>query len=116
MVIVGVGYHLSQEKQQRESQLLLDESVQMSGTVEGLSELQPLSGDEGKHFFWFESNGSKRGGRITPANSQLLTDLSSGETVDVWLAPTVPGSRTKWVYRVRHRGIDLLPEPVGKDD
>ncbi len=115
MVIVGVGYHLSQEKQQRESHLLLDESVQLSGMVDGLSELQPISGDEGKHYFWFESEGSKRGGRITKTNSEYLVDLPSGEPVDVWLAPTVPGSRTKWVYQVRHRGVDLLPEPLSPD-
>lgn len=116
MVIIGVSYHFSQEKQQRESQLLLDESIQMSGIVEGLSELQPLTGNQGKHFFWFESEGSKRGGRVTQANSLLLGGLPAGDPVDVWLAPTVPGSRTKWVYQVRHQGVDLLPEPGSTDN
>jgi len=39
----------------------------------------------------------------------VVEHLTTGQQVIVSLAPTVPGSHIKWLYQVRHEGVDLLP-------
>ena len=90
----------------------MEESRRVSGAVDGISKIKALSGNGGKFFFWFESEGEKRGARVSQENAEILKALQSGDAVDVWLAPTVAGSKTMWAYQVQYNGVDLLADTV----
>ncbi len=109
MVIIGVAYYMHGEKRQAESELVMSESSQHDVVVDGLSVLKSVSGKGGKYYFWFQLDGDKRGARVSEADSEYLEHLTTGQQVIVSLAPTVPGSHIKWLYQVRHEGVDLLP-------
>ena len=110
MLIIGVSYYYYSEGKQSEGVIIMEESRRVSGTVDGISKIKALTGNGGKFFFWFESAGEKRGARVSEENADILKQLQSGDPVDVWLAPTVAGSKTMWAYQVQHNGLDLLTE------
>ena len=112
MLIIGVSYYYYSEGKQSDGVMIMEESRRVSGAVDGISKIKALSGNGGKFFFWFESEGEKRGARVSQENAEILKALQSGDAVDVWLAPTVAGSKTMWAYQVQYNGVDLLADTV----
>jgi len=116
MVIIGVSYYYYSEGKQSDGVMIMEESRQVTGKVEGVSKIKALSGRGGKFFFWFETEGEKRGARVSQENSEILKELQTGDSVDIWLAPRVAGSKTMWAYQVQHNGLDLLADTVSNSD
>jgi len=110
MLIIGVSYYYYSEGKQSDGAMIMEESRQVTASVEGISKIKALTGTGGKFFFWFETAGEKRGARVSQENAEILKELQIGDLVDIWLAPTVAGSKTMWAYQVQHEGLDLLIE------
>jgi len=110
MLIIGVSYYYYSEGKQSDGVMIMAESRQVTGSVEGISKIKALTGTGGKFFFWFETAGEKRGARVSQENAEILKELQTGDLVNIWLAPTVAGSKTMWAYQVQHEGLDLLIE------
>ena len=113
MVMIGVGYYYYGERKQAKGALVLSEAEQHIAVVDGLSVIKSVTGKSGKHFFWFEIDGRKRGARVSESASVALEGLVKGDEIEVYLAPRVAGSKTLWTYQVIHRGASLLNEAPG---
>lgn len=110
MLVAGLFIHYRTESVQSHGAPIRAESVTVDGTLDGLSVVS--SGGEGRHFLWFDEPGrGRRGARLSAAQARALHELvSPGDELELDLAPTVDGSPTLWLWRVRRDDEVLLDD------
>jgi len=98
MLIAGLYYYYSGESAQKNGVPLIEQSVRVSGSFEGLSVVR--SGGVGRHYLWFDDGQRRRGARLKARDVPQLASLRPGDRVELSLAPTVDGSTTLWAWRI----------------
>lgn len=106
MLIVGLLFYFKAERSQRTGEYVVDELVSRSGEFKSVSTVSGIGRD--KYYLWYTNEKGERGVRINSEQTNALADLSSGDTIELELAPRVAGSNTLWVYRVRHNNTDIV--------
>jgi len=106
MLVVGLYFYYDNESEQASNTPILAESVEAGGLFTGLSVVN--SGGEGRHYLWFENNGTARGVRIRSAQVEQLQVLVRNEPISLKIAPTVHASKTYWAWYVEQSGLVLL--------
>lgn len=108
MLLAGLGFYYAGEKKQRSGEFVLTEMRQVSGVLSGLSE-QGQSANS-RRIVWIKTPERLRGGRLDLQQFKSMQQLATGQPVDVWLAPRVPGSSTFWVVRVVASGDVVIDQ------
>lgn len=106
MLVVGLFVHFRGESAQNNGVPLLDSLVSRQAQFKSVSEVSGIG--KPKYYLWYNIDGSDKGARISEAQKNALSQLASGDNLLLELAPTVEGSSTLWVYRVRHDGVDVV--------
>lgn len=99
MLVAGLYIYYSAEFKQSHGALIMAESHELGGVFSGLSFVN--SGANGRHYLWLQDNGKTLGFRIQPDQALKLQELEKGGVVSLRVAPTVAGSKTQWVWRVK---------------
>lgn len=106
MLVTGLYFYYQKESEQTNNAPIRAESIEVSGFFTGLSVVK--SGSQGRHYLWFEDNGSARGVRISPTQADQLQVLVRNESIVLKIAPTVHESKTFWAWYVEQSGVVLL--------
>ena len=106
MLVAGLYIYYDKESEQTDSAPIFSETIEAAGVFTGLSVVK--SGAQGRHYLWFEDNGSSRGVRIKPEQAVVLQALSRGEVISLKIAPTVHESKTYWAWYVEQSGQVLI--------
>ena len=111
MLVGGLIFYYSSEKKQRNGALMMEQSIQISGGYNGISE-QGAKVDS-QRILWVQTADRLRGGRITQLQALQLasSDLKKGQQLMVSMAPRVAGSNTRWVYRAERIATGESAEP-----
>lgn len=110
MLLGGLYFYYSGEKKQSGGPPILSEAVNLSGDFKGFSELG--SGDGAQRFVWFVVGDQQRGARLTIEQLLHLRALEhplvAGDKIEVNIAPTVAGSRTRWLVQITRDEKNLM--------
>lgn len=98
MLVTGLYFYYDKESEQSGGEPIFEQSEMASGIFTGLSVVK--SGAQGRHYLWFEDNGTARGVRVKPSQAEALQALDRGEPIELKIAPTVPESTIYWAWYV----------------
>ena len=102
MLIIGLWFYFSGEKQQRTGEPILSEMIEVSGGFSGMSEQSKKP--NAQRIIWIETPERLRGGRLDLQQYSLLQGLKKDQPVRLWLAPRVEGSNLLWVVKAQADG------------
>lgn len=99
MLICGLWFYFSGEKQQRNGEPILSEMIEVSGGFSGMSEQSKKP--NAQRIIWIKTPERLRGGRLDLQQYGALQGLKKDQAVRLWLAPRVEGSNLLWVVKAQ---------------
>lgn len=99
MLLLGLWFYFSGEKQQRSGEPILSEMITVSGAFSGMSEQSKKP--SAQRIVWIKTPERLRGGRLNIDQYSLLQQLQKDQQVQLWLAPRVEGSTVLWVVKAQ---------------
>lgn len=106
MLIVALYFYYSAENEQAGGELQLEQQQHIVGTFKGLSGTN--INRSGQVFLWVTAADRDRGMRIDGWDADELVSLQKGDSLEVWAAPRVEGSRVLWVFKVISGGKQIF--------
>jgi len=106
MLIIGLVFYFRSESAQNNGALILDQTVEIAGEYKGVSKVSGIGTT--KHFLWLVTDKGERGVRIQPVQLDKVQALQPGNAIQLQAAPTVEGSKSMWVYSIKHNNVELL--------
>jgi len=109
MLVIGLSFSYLSERRQSNGAPIRAASVQLSGRFDGFTRVG--IGAEGRHYLWLQTEERRRGVRIRAAQARRLGgELDKGQRIVIDAAPSVEGSRTRWLWRLRRQAQTLLDD------
>ena len=109
MLMIGLTFSYLSERRQSTGAPIESASVQLAGAFDGFTRVG--IGAKRRHTLWLRTEERRRGVRVQQDEvGELRATLSKGQGIVIDAAPSVEGSRTRWLWRLRRDGVTLLDD------